>query len=217
MLLACGGCDMLFQLDRVKQADADTAPPDVMVDARPPPCAPSLDITFDNTDVCAPWGDVIANHTVVTQGGGKLTVQPSIQAEAFGGCSAKGITPLTPDGIIVEVEKVLGTGYTVLNLGNGTDLQIMAAGDRLRMSSTDGMMIWSDMPEPLYSPSAMRWWRLRRYSPSDVIAEYSADAMTWKRLGVHANMSAAVAPFLTAGGSADGLDTAVFRRLIMCN
>ena len=214
VLLACSGCDMLFQLDHVVRTDGAI---DSGVDAAPP-CAVFMDITFDAQDVCEPWADpVMLNGAVVTQAPGMLTVRPSTMTNSYGGCQAKGGIPFTTDGIVVEVEKVLDDGYTVLHLGGSIDVQIMASGGLLRLSNTPGTLIWNDQPDPAYSPIAMRWWRLRRYSPSELIAEYSADGKDWRRLGVHADTHTTVFPLLSGGGSVDGVDTAVYRRLIMCN
>ena len=205
-----GGCHMLFGLDHVDPTDGGA-----------PPCAVFMDIKFDDPTPCEPWGMRDGNATM-TQGPDRLTIQPILQA-SYGVCSLNAAVPFTSDGIMVEVEQVLDSGmgdYTVLGVGTEIDLQIMAAAGQLLFTNTVGTANYSDIPDLAYSPTAMRWWRMRRRSATEVIAEYSMDRATWTRLGVHADAHASAYPYVIAGyetARPTGTSKAVYRRLIMCN
>jgi hypothetical protein len=207
---------MLFQLDRVEVTDAS-----IDAEGVAPPCAVFLDIKFDQLgDACTPWEPDIRNGAVITQTTEGLTIRPSAQANSYGRCHSLYPVPITENGVMAEVQQILPVGYTVLSLGATIDLQILAGGGLLRLTNNLGDIIYTDMPEPAYSPTEMRWWRLRRTTTSVVTAEYSSDAKDWKRLGVHTDTSVDAYPFVTGGTVGErtvATDTAIYRRLIMCN
>jgi hypothetical protein len=217
---------MLFQLDHIAGEDAgagaDAVGPPMGVDAGQP-CEPFLVDRFEQPTACLPWGEpkMVAGATV-TSGMG-LVIQPAMETASRGACEARIMLPLTERGVMVEVNEVIGgqiEEWTSLVLAPDVDLAITAGRSVLRFTNTIGTISHGDVDEVPYSPATMRWWRMRRLSPTQLIAEYSPDAQVWFRLGVVNDSHIATWLSVAAGygnNQSTGTGKAVFRQLIVCN
>lgn len=204
-------------------ADVDASPDDdaavdAALDAAPASLcngAPRIDDEFTGGGTCEPWGDDYASmFTTVTEFQGALRITPTATNQS-GGCTEPQLQPWGDNGVIVEVSLVLaGNGnYAVFQL-LGLDRSMGVVNNAIVYSNGDGSAVFE---LAVYSPAAMRWWRMRP-SGNDVVAEYSPDGMTWVQLGTTPTLDADIRVNLIAGtepGASPG-GTAAFDRLVVC-
>ena len=228
LVVLTSGCDLLFQLDAVDRlpidatvADHTTDTPlvDAGSDAIPsfPLCSDRrIDNTFPSTSPCSGLANAFSQNTTMVQGNGMLLITPTGQGD--GGCST-GAVPFTAGGVIAKVTStVMGqSAFTGLNAIGANNPAIAVNQNRLKFQAADASSLYTSMP---YVAADMVWWRLRPSTSGEVIAEYSADAVTWHLLGVRAMTVPTSVTVEVLAGVADASTfngTATFERLIVCN
>jgi hypothetical protein len=183
LLLLLGGCDAVFGLQTVElHADAD-APADVLRDA--PMCVnPPADMeTFDNPNSICPWGffQTGCDYTVAN---GQLSMTTRVGQTGQCGCGAFNTLTFGPEGELIEIEAI-GSAYEYLFFAlhwdaSRTSLISRTSPTMIQFSGPGG----ADLGDATFDPVTTRWWRIRPDADrSGVIAETSADALTWTLLG----------------------------------
>jgi hypothetical protein len=219
--LCTGGCDYLFQIDKVSLAhDAQDARDDGLADGPPPGMctATAVDDSFTDTTPCT-WGTTFGG-TYVTSGGGRLVISPPSDAYS-GGCDAP-IGAFADGGIVAEITKVIGGSayaFTGIQAFGTFDVSIQVNAGELKFEDPDASNVWAHVT---YDPIAMRWVRLRPDHARNAIAgEYSSDGKTWTLLAYVSppTIPATVKPTLIGGvaqGASSFTGVAEFSRFIVC-
>jgi hypothetical protein len=224
-----GGCDLLFQLDRIGNAPGDGAidgdggdnPLDAGIDALRLCGNPVIDDQFANGMPCDGWAQSFEQMggCTITENANGLVMQPAAQTGSNCRCSTGASRPFSADGVIVEVDMVLGGNdddFTLLSLGAPLDVSIGVTNGMLLFENNVGSMVYASLA---YDPVRMRWWRLRQ-SASNVVAQYSSNGTSWVMLGLPQFKPATAAPvYLYAGlnpGNATVQGGAIYKRLVVC-
>jgi hypothetical protein len=196
--VASGGCDLLFQIDRVPARDDANGPNDTLGDGRltdgdmlnadaATACAnPSFYEPFTGSTACSAFGaSAYMTNADVTQMNGVFSVTPHTSGaqNPNGGCSTpaadipfKGGSGLT----IIVNRSVMGTGAYTNVLARGANAQIQVLNGSLHFQNASGGDIGSPVP---YNPIAMRWWRIQPVGSNAMSAAYSSDGEMWTPLG----------------------------------
>ncbi len=181
------------------------------------PCAnPIFDQLFTDTTACAPWGGSFSNSgATITQGGGELDFALVSNIQNGAGCIAPTPVPLPAGGVIVRVPEVVTGGgtFTQLQILKNDSVALGVSGTELRYSKNDGLPVYQSAT---YDPLAMQWWRLRPAGGA-ILAEHSADGLTWVNFGSHTTAIENMRVQLivgTNGGPNSGQSR--FTRLVMC-
>ena len=203
---------MLFQLDEVKPPDGGDAGAI---------CDVFVEYVFPGPDPCLPWAHQDSSFNAMIEEHDGLFITPAGEYGSRAGCYGDAFVPFNGDGVVVEVSDVLRGDkgeYTALALS--LDRSISMSNSQLIYQNNNGT---NQFMRLLYSPDAMRYWRLRPDSTRMyVIAEYSDDGIDWTMLGVPMatpnTLTTTVA--LHAGFNNlqnQGEGRAGFRRLLICN
>jgi hypothetical protein len=174
---------------------------------------PLLDEEFDGTSPCTGWATTSANNTSMTNMNGRLRIAPSGN-NANGQCNGSQAYAWGAGGVIVEVPSVLtgNDNYTLLRL-NGVDRTIVAANGMLYFVTNNGATRFA---MTAYSATAMRWWRARP-TTNAVVAEVSADGLTWTLVHSQATTIQNVTVAIMGGTQNNGPNgMAEFGRLVVC-
>ena len=178
-------------------------------------CAnPQLDEHFTSAMPCNGWGTRFSSHSSVTEGAGHLSITLQ-QTSSDGGCDSTSSYAIGPVGVIVEVPAVINVmdGYTALQF-QGIDRSLGFNNHELLFATLNSQTVFASMP---FDTATMRFWRMRA-SGSGIVAEYSADAMTWLPLGAQATTLAGPIKIALIAGTNDvsSGDTAQFARFVVC-
>ncbi|HUS32480.1 MAG TPA: hypothetical protein VMZ53_28460 [Kofleriaceae bacterium] len=221
-VLALAGCDVVFRVDHVPDAPAGDA---VTADALSICTLPFIDDTFDDGTPCAPWGSPrMQVGGTVTESNGSIIVQPAPNMiGSRGGCDAMGAVPFGTGGVVAEVSHAMGGSdaeFTLLASGS-LQLAVAVANNQIVFQNDIGTIQYG--AAILYVPTAMRFWRIRRFNDVVITGEYSADGVAWTELG---RQTVALAPTTANFGLLAGLnnnrpaqsapDRSVYDRFVVC-
>jgi hypothetical protein len=166
--------------DAARDAPADGPP-----DAATTLCAgatPRISETFDTGPAC-PLDNVGGTATLVLAQG---TLQISTNTNSqFSYCNEQNLGTWSGNGATIEVPSVM--------TGNNAWTSFQMLGPNFAMTVKNGFLVFSDNTGATqyslvtYVAAAMHWWRMRPDAGNtNIIAEYSADRVTWTLLGAHA-------------------------------
>ncbi|TMQ05699.1 MAG: hypothetical protein E6J91_39960 [Deltaproteobacteria bacterium] len=187
--IACG-CYNPSPLEGLACSETDRCPGGQSCDAvfhqcvssplcRPPPIADAFD---SKLPPCQTWGAQFGRAQVELQDG-MLAITPLGDGQNSGGCQSSDPIAFEGDGIFVEVPQVLppGHGFVLLSAQGGSNAPTLGVEDD-RLTLRIPARSIASAP---YDPVAMRWWRLRPdRAAGATIAEYAADGVHWKQLGI---------------------------------
>ena len=158
---------------------------DAAIDGAPPLCGssqPRLQATFESGPAC-PLDNVGGTATVVLAQG---TLQISTNTNGqFSYCNEQNLGSWSGNGATIEVPSAM--------TGNNAWTSFQMLGPNVAMTVKNNAMVYSDntgttpYASVVYNATNMRWWRMRPdVTNTNVIAEYSANRISWTMLGTHA-------------------------------
>ena len=131
-------------------------------------------------------------------------------------CNEQDLAAWSGNGATVEVPAVM--------TGNNAWTSFQVLGPNVAITHKNDVLVYSDntggtqYAMAAYNATTMRWWRLRPDAGNtNVIAEYSADRMTWTMLGSHA-ASGSIRVQMIAGtdGTASPSGASRYDNLVVC-
>ena len=167
-LAILSGCDVVFGLERNEEGEQSE---------RPAFCDLALFDDFETNGLACVWG--VTFEEGVSQHDSVLEVRLTGTRPVFAGCTAFRGYALTERGVFLKISSPLrvDTAYTALGVRGMTQgtSSFKLAFDGSTDFYVNNVLKGSRDGEPL------PWWRIR-HEGANVIAEVSADAMTWETI-----------------------------------
>jgi hypothetical protein len=184
MIVVMRGASIVVLLVGCGRIGFDAVAQDSALAGDSPACTmPAVYDDFMGATACA-WG---ATHNVANSDvfGGALHVTPPVPGTQVGSqCSDN--TFAFDRGTFVEVPSVTtqATGYAEIQMFFAThSVQLLYYVDTGTLELSDEATNRGGLAKKRYDPVAMRWWALRPISTHQIVAQYSADGLTWTQFG----------------------------------
>ena len=197
-------------------AARDAGPSDAALDGPPPLCGsstPRINETFGALPAC-PLG-VTGGNATLGLASGTLQISTNTNSENSY-CNEQNLGSWSGNGATIEVPSVM--------TGNNAWTSFQVLGPNFAITEKNNALIFSDnsggtqYSTVTYNATNMRWWRLRPDATNtNVIAEYSANRVTWTMLGTHTG-SGMIRVQMIAGtdGTASPSGNSRYDNLVVC-
>lgn len=175
--------------------------------------APRIVETFDAAPACPL--NVSGGSATLVLASGTLQISTDSNGEnAY--CNEQELAAWSGNGATVEIPAVM--------TGNNAWTSFQVLGPNVAITQKNNVLVYSDntggtqYAMVAYNAANMRWWRLRPDAGNtNVIAEYSADRMTWTMLGSHAaGGSIRVQMIAGTDGTASPAGASRYDNLVVC-
>jgi hypothetical protein len=192
-VLVVAGCDRLLGLASVQRLPDAEPTPDVpdgptlrdAIDASLQTCAqPVLVDDFTMTDPCKPWGAFsFAGSGSASASEGSGTLEFDVQDNTYASCDASPRIATPYGGLEVRVTQTPGgamSSVSLISTALGATIYVYAGTLTLALPGSGQPAVASMQ----YDSTQMQFWRLVPDVANSAIAgDYSADGLTWMRLG----------------------------------